>query len=92
MFGEFPNSATKHVKNMNKASTTPKTREEIFTAKARNYSNSSATTPDNTFATKATAVSNKTTIRLIMGETPPNSIPAYNIGITITRGWAINLT
>lgn len=47
---------------------------------------SKAIMPANTFATKAAAISSKTTARPTRAETPPSSIPAYNIGITITRG------
>ena len=51
----------------------------------------SATTPDNTLATKAAATSRMTTIRLASTETPPNSMPANNVGMTTTKGWPMDL-
>lgn len=37
-------------------------------------------------ATKAAAIISKITTKLVRGEMPPSNIPAYNMGMTITKG------
>ena len=48
--------------------------------------------PVNTLAMKEAEISSKVMIRPLKAGILPSSIPAYNVGMTIIKGWAINLT